>query len=384
MKPAFAAVPLDAADSLERRMADALRDAPAVDRAGPFPADWWQHLAVRNLLGLGFDLGHGPRAGWPSIARLSGLIARETGSLGLALGWLLHEMLGRFVIGPNVRAEGHRALLRMMAGGQRIVGLAISEPDAGAHPKRLRCTARRDREDGGDGWLLDGSKSWVSNGPVADAFVVLAVTGESAGRKSFDAFVVERGQPGLRVQEASAAALAPLGHAGLTLEACAVADARRLDTRGEAFARIARPVRVVEDALLASAMSGAMQAELDGLAAWLRGTRASALATRRLGALQLELAALQPLADESARHLERRGPDDELARLNAGARILFERWQAGFEAFAATLDDLGDGLRRIAADLRTVLGIARSVGEARQLDAGSALLQHKDSDEIAA
>ncbi|MCW5657044.1 MAG: acyl-CoA/acyl-ACP dehydrogenase [Burkholderiaceae bacterium] len=385
MKPAFAASPIDAADSLERRMADALRDAPRVDRAGRFPVEWWQHLAAQSLLGLSFDLdGRGPRAGWPSIARLSGLIARETGSLGLALGWLLHEMLGRFVIGPNVRAEGHRALLRMMASGQRIVGLAISEPDAGAHPKRLRCTARRDRESGGDGWLLDGSKSWVSNGPAAGAFVVLAVTGENDGRKTFDAFVVERGEVGLQVQDASGAALAPLGHASLRLEACAVPDALRLDTGGEAFARIARPVRIVEDALLAAAMSGAMQAELDALAAWLRGTRASAATTRRLGALQLELAALRPLADESARHLERRGPDDDLARLNAGARILFERWQAGFEAFAATLDDLGDGLHRIAADMRTVLSIARGVGEARQLDAGSALLQSKDPHEVAA
>ena len=381
MKPALVDRAFDAPDSLERRMADALRDAPPIDRAGPFPLDWWQHLAAQHLLGLGFDLdGHGPRAGWPSIARLCGLIARETGSLGVTLAWLLHEMLGRFVIGPSVRAESHRDLLRSMAGGQRIVGLAVSEPDAGAHPKRLRCAARRAEH----GWVLDGRKSWVSNGPVADAFVVLAVTGEAEGRKTFDAFVVERGQPGLQVQDAAAVALAPLGHATLVLEACAVADACRLDTCGEAFPRIARPVRIVEDALLATAMHGAMQAELDALAAWLRGTQPSPATTRRLGALQLELAALQRLADEAARHLERQGPDDELARMNAGTRILFERWQAGFEAFAAAFDDLGEPVRRIAADLRTVLGIARGVGEARQFDAGSALLQSKDSHEVAA
>lgn len=381
MKPAGVEGAADASDGLARRMVDALRGAPPVDGAGPFPRAWWQHLAEQRLLGLCFDLdGSGARAGWPSVARLSGLIARDTGSLGLSLAWLMNEMLGRLVIGPHAGAAGHRALLRKLAEGQHIVGLAVSEPEAGAHPKRLRCSARRHD----DGWQLDGRKSWVSNGPAADAFVVLAVTGETAGRKSFDAFLVERGQPGLQVQDAPAAALAPLGHASLVLEACAVPDAHRLDTRGDAFDRIARPVRVVEDTLLAAAMGGAMQAELDALAAWLRGTGPSPSTARRLGALQLELNALQPLTDEAARHLEQLGPDDELARLTAGARILFERWQSGFEGFAATLDDLGDTLRRLAGDLRTVLGIARSVGEARQLDAGLALLQSRNPHEVVA
>jgi len=371
----------DEPGALAGRMLAALRTAPPVGRDGPFPQAWWQHLAAQRLLGVGFDLdGRGARAGWPSIARLGSTIAQQTGSLGLALAWLLHEMLGRFVIGPNARIDGHRALLRMMAGGQRIVGLAVSEPEAGAHPKLLRCTARRH----GDGWLLDGRKSWVSNGPAADVFIVLAVTGEAAGRKRFDAFVVERGQTGLLVQEAAAAALAPLGHASLTLEACAVSDACRLGTGGDAFDRIARPVRIVEDALLAATMCGAMQAELDTLAAWLRDARPAPATARRLGALQLELVALQALADEAARHLERHGPDADLARLTVGARILFERWQSGFEAFAATFDDFGDVLRRTASDLRTVLGIARSVGEARQLDAGSSLLQSRNPHEVPA
>lgn len=374
-------LPTEATDALARRMAEALRSAPPVDATAAFPRDWWQHLASHRLLGLGFDLdGGGARAAWPEIARLVRLIARQTGNVGLALAWLLHEIVGRVVVGPHMRAEGHRALLRMMAGGQRTVGLAISEPDAGAHPKRLRCAARRSD----DGWLLDGAKSWVSNGPVADAFVVLAVTGEAAGRKSFDAFVVERGQAGLQVQTMSPAALAPLGHASLHLARCEVPDARRLDTRGEAFARIARPVRVVEDALLASAMTGAMRAELDRMAAWLRGTQPPPTTARRLGALRLELTALDHLADQAARRLECHGPDDGLADLNAGTRILLERWQTGFESFAAAHDDLGAALPRLAADLRTVLGIARGIGEARQLDAGAALLQPRESHEILA
>jgi hypothetical protein len=63
----------------------------------------------------------------------------------------------------------------------------------------------------------------------------------------------------------------------------------------------------------------------------------------------------------------------------AASACIWPRWQAGFDPFAATLDDLGDPLLRIADDLRSVPGIARGVGEARQLGTGSALLQSRIS-----
>jgi acyl-CoA dehydrogenase len=289
-------------------------------------------------------------------------------------------MMGRFVIGPHARSDAHRQLLRRMAEGQQLVGLAVSEPDAGAHPKRMACTARRD----GNHWLIDGRKSHVSNGPAVNAFIVLAATGESVGRRQFDAFVVDAPQPGLEVLAAAAPALPPLGHAALSLQACAVADAQRLDTEGQAYDRIVRPVRTLEDALLASALVGAMGCELQALAGWLQGTQPSPATLRRLGALDLERLALEALADQAARHLERRGPDAALARLNVGSRLLFERWQGEFEEFAAELDDLGEHLHAIARDVRTVLGIARAAGDRRRLDAGAALLNTKESDEVPA
>lgn len=385
------------AEGLVRALRQALRGAPVVAREAGFPRAWWRHLGEQGLLGLSFDLdGRGPRADWPTIARLAGGMARETASLGLTLGWLMNEMLGRCVIGSaGAEPEPMRALLRRMAAGQAIVGLAVSEPDAGAHPKRLRCSARREQDAQGERWLLDGSKSHVSNGPAADVFVVLAVTADDGLRKAFDAFLVEAGTPGLALQpsagtgsasiSASAAAvLAPLQHAGLQLEACAVPTGCRLGPGGTAFDRIARPVRVVEDALLTSAVVGAMHAELDALARWLRATQPAPALLRRLGALRLELDALQAVADQAARRLEAEGPGTGLAQFNAGSRRLLERWQAEFESLAATLDDLGDAIASLSRDIRCVLGIARSVGETRQLEAGQRMLLTEESDEVPA
>jgi hypothetical protein len=105
---------------------------------------------------------------------------------------------------------------------------------------------------------------------------------------------------------------------------------------------------------------------------------------RGLGALKLELDALDAVADRAAERLESEGPGDALAAFNAGARRLFERWQAAAEAWTAARDGAPGVELPIARDLHTVLGIARSVGEMRQYSAGTQLIQPKETDEVAA
>ncbi|WP_418319939.1 acyl-CoA dehydrogenase family protein [Piscinibacter sakaiensis] len=367
---------------LMRRMRDALRSAPSVSRDLPFPRDWWQHLAAHKLVGLGFDPDRtGEQADWTAIAELSGLIARETACVGLALAWLMNEMLGRFVIAPHAHNEAQRALLGMMARGQKIGALAISEPHVGAHPKHLNCRAVRR----GNHWQLDGEKAYVSNGPSADFYVILAVTDQVAGRKLFDSFIVEANSSGLaRVPSGIPAVLAPLGHCGLVLEDCRVAPAGFLDTAGSAFERIGKPLRALEDVLLSGTMIGAMRRQLDELALWMRGTSPTPASLRSMGALQLELDALARLACLTVEQLALQGPDDRLANLNLGLRIAIERWQNGCDSFAAPLDDHSPDHLSLTRDIRAVLGIARGVSEKRFLSTGNALINSKEQHEVPA
>jgi len=365
--------------ALPEAMRLALSDAPAPDCAHGFPRAWWRHLGASGLLGVGFDSDGGPPVtDSVRVSALAEIVARESASLGLGMAWMMQQMLGRFVLAPNLRSDRHRALLQSMTVGDTLLALAISEPGTGAHPKHLSCRAVRD----GDDWLLDGHKAFVSNGPAADAIIVLAVSGEREGRKRFDAFVVEANTPGLtRELDDKVRGLAPLGHCGLRLVGCRVPESQRLGEPGQAFDTIARPLRAIEDALLLGPMLGAMQAELDALARWFQSAARTPALTRNLGGLQLELDALSPVARHAAQHLDQHGPDEALGAFNLGARRLFDRWQGACESFAAALDDHEPALLTLARDLRLVQGIARSIADSRQLQAGEKMLRPKETHE---
>ncbi len=296
------------------------------------------------------------------------------------------------MLGPLVQQGASGALLtkllQSMAAGECLLALAISEPGVGAQPKHLRTRAVQQSSSAGDGdWVLDGHKAFVSNGPAADAILVLALSAEHEGRKRFDAFLLDAQTPGLtRETNARVQGLAPLGHCDLLLQACRVPASRRIGAPGQAFASIARPVRAVEDALLLGPLLGAMQCELEALARAL-GMVASdgADAVRELGALQLEWQALHAVRDAVARQLETQGYDDALAFSTVGARRLLERWQTAYEraceSLPASLAPIPNGAQggatspSLARDLRLVLGIARGVAHSHQLQTGQQLLQ---------
>jgi len=391
---------------LHRALHEALQTAPAInctDGSSGFPRAWWAHLGRCSMLGLGFSVdGRPPAADAVQVSALAGQISHTTRSLGLGMAWMMQQMLGRHVLCPLVQQGASGAsgalltkLLKLMTAGEYLLALAISEPGVGAQPKHLRTRAVQQSGPAGDGdWVLDGHKAFVSNGPAADAIIVLALSAEHDGRKRFDAFLLEAQTPGLtREANARVQGLAPLGHCDLLLESCRVPTSRRIGAPGQAFASIARPVRAVEDALLLGPLLGAMQCELEALARALGTTAgasdtadtASTDAVRELGALQLEWQALHAVRNAVARQLETQGCDDALAFATVGARRLLERWQTAYEKACESLPaslspvpnaaQAGAASPSLARDLRLVLGIARGVAQSRQLQTGQQLLQ---------
>jgi acyl-CoA dehydrogenase len=114
--------------------------------------------------------------------------------------------------------------------GRRIAAFAISEPQAGSDVAAIATEAARS----GNEYVLNGTKTWISNGGIADHYVVFARTGEGPGSKGLSAFIVDAETPGLKIAE-RISLIAPHPLATLTFKDCRVPVAARLGVPGEGF-----------------------------------------------------------------------------------------------------------------------------------------------------
>jgi len=114
--------------------------------------------------------------------------------------------------------------------GKAIAAFALTEPASGSDVANIATTARRE----GDGYVLEGEKSWISNGGIADLYVVFARTGEAPGARGLSAFIVEGGNPGLIVAE-RIATIAPHPLARLQFKNCRVGADTMIGRPGDGF-----------------------------------------------------------------------------------------------------------------------------------------------------
>jgi acyl-CoA dehydrogenase len=191
-----------------------------------------------------------PAGNYTEIARIKAALVERTGLPGVAGVWGGRQMVARFFIGGFGDADQRAAWLG------RAASVAISEPRAGAHPKHL--TTRAEPE--GDGFRISGEKAWVSNGPSADVFIVLAITSEQDGRKRYSALLVPRDAQGVTLKDMPEFhALRPSRHCGLVLDNVRVPRSALLGPQGAAYETMALPFRDVEDAVGTFSMLGAFR-----------------------------------------------------------------------------------------------------------------------------
>jgi acyl-CoA dehydrogenase len=184
--------------------------------------------------------------------------------------------------------EQKQRYLPRVARGEAIAAFAISEPDAGSDVAAIATTAR---PDGSTHMRLDGVKTWISNGGIADFYVVFARTGEAPGAKGLSAFIVDAGMPGLTIAE-RIEVIAPHPLATLRFENCRLPLAQRIAAPGEGFKVAMATLDVFRSTVGAAALGFARRALDEALG------RAS---TRKLfgaplGDLQLTQAALADMA----------------------------------------------------------------------------------------
>jgi acyl-CoA dehydrogenase len=114
--------------------------------------------------------------------------------------------------------------------GQAIAAFALSEPASGSDVANIATNARRD----GNGYVLDGEKTWISNGGIADLYVVFARTGEAPGARGLSAFIVRGDNPGLHIAECIEV-MAPHPLARLAFKSCKVDAGAMVGAPGDGF-----------------------------------------------------------------------------------------------------------------------------------------------------
>jgi acyl-CoA dehydrogenase len=190
-----------------------------------------------------------------------------------------------------------------MAKGEITASIAISEPGVGGHPKHLKTTAEKT----GSGYLLKGEKTFLTNGPIADLFIVLAVSGREVERKRYSAFIVPRETPGLRLPEPlDFGFLRPCPHGGIIMDACMIPEENLLGNPGTAYEDMALPFREVEDAMMMGPVIGAQEARLFDIARALKEKESplNGDIPFQLGGLISTLSVLDSIAREAAHRLD--------------------------------------------------------------------------------
>jgi len=184
-------------------------------------------------------------------------IIRETLARHNALADFAFAMqgLGSGPISLFGSAQQQSHYLTQVAAGTKISAFALSEPDAGSDVAAMQCTARRDGSD----YILNGTKTWISNAGIADFYTVFARTDESGGAKGISCFVIEADTPGFSVSERiDLVAPHPLGT--LIFDNCRVPAANLVGYEGKGFGIAMATLDVFRSTVAAAALGMARRA----------------------------------------------------------------------------------------------------------------------------
>lgn len=216
--------------------------------------------ALVKSLGAAGWLRHavgGPHGAVPSIDTRAICLIRETLARhsGLADFAFAMQGLGSGAISLQGTAPQKEHYLPRVGRGESIAAFALSEPDAGSDVAAMQCSARI--EDGHA--VLNGEKTWISNGGIADFYVVFARTGEAPGARGISAFIVDVGTPGFEIAE-RIEVIAPHPLARLRFTECRVPLSKRIGEPGEGFKVAMRTLDVFRTSVAAAALGFARRA----------------------------------------------------------------------------------------------------------------------------
>ena len=203
-------------------------------------AGWLQYAVANPALPASIDTR--------AICIIRETLARHNGLADFAFAM---QGLGSGAISLQGSPEQKEKYLGKVAKGQAIAAFALSEPDAGSDVAAMACTATLSED--GNNYILNGEKTWISNGGIADFYVVFARTGEAPGAKGISAFIVDAQSPGFEIAE-RIDVIAPHPLARLKFNQCRIDASQRIGASGEGFKIAMRTLDVFRTSVAAAAL----------------------------------------------------------------------------------------------------------------------------------
>ena len=168
------------------------KDILVRDAAAEFPHDLYAKMGEMGLIGLPYPKEYGGQGeDYLSYILAVEEVSQVDGAMGISYS-VSTSLYGGSLTNSQATEEQLRRFLTPVASGKSLGSFALTEPTAGSDVAGARTLAVRD----GDDYVINGSKCFITNGPLSDYFAVYALTDKEAGPKSMACFVVEKGTPG--------------------------------------------------------------------------------------------------------------------------------------------------------------------------------------------
>jgi acyl-CoA dehydrogenase len=385
--------------SIESKFSDFARtqifSLPDLGNRSCFPEALWKKMGAADLLNSALFNGQNLEShSCLAITRCGRALVYKGGNLGMALSWMIHHLVARYLLfplGPDGGSDNRKEsdnkkgaddgkflgpLFKAMASGEATVCLAVSEPKAGAHPKYLAARATKTTT----GFILNGEKTYLTNGPIAHAFIVIAVTGMDRKKKQFSAFFVPKKTPGLTMlPPLEIPFFNPSPHNGIDLKDCRVPDNALLGREGHAYGEMVLFFRRCEDAAMTGPVTGAMAFLLDGLAQAMGHKEIPGGGIKQLGGLVALLETADLLSWNVAIAVD--NPTSPPHFTNAGAILL--QFKALVRVYVTQVESLVEEMNLILPDhfdilirdLKASARINEHISGIQQMKLGLALLE---------
>ena len=307
--------------------------AADIDRDNVFPRDLWPEMGALGLHGITVSEEYGG-AGLGYLAHCVAMeeISRASAAVGLSYG--AHSNLCVNQLNRNGTPEQKRKYLPKLISGEHVGALAMSEPDAGSDVVSMR--TRADKV--GSRYVLNGSKMWITNGPIADTLVIYAKTDRTAGARGITAFIIEKGMQGFTpAQKLDKLCMRGSDTSELVFEDCEVPEENVLGAVGNGV-NVLMSGLDYERVVLAAGPLGIIQACMDVVVPYVHERKQFGQAIGQFQLVQAKLADMYVTMNAAKSYVyavARASDEGRTTREDAAGAILFAAEKATWMALEA-------------------------------------------------